>query len=247
MGDAAQAQVTRGGAPVAEFDPETMASRRVEGLFAAGEVLDVDGRSGGFNLHWAWASGIVAGEAAARVAHVTGAGRRRQLKRHCVIVVRNLALPLSAGGPSAQGALASAAARRLGIDETRIASVRITKRSVDARRKSNVHFVATLEVTLDDATGEDEDGRGEPRGGRRRVRRGRPAAARHRETGGRPQGAPRRRGRGPGRAVRSARSGSVGCAPTRARARRAGRHAHPSGGGVHPRGRARPGVQHPVR
>ena len=68
MGDAAQAQVTRGGASVEEFDPETMASHLVEGLFAAGEVLDIDGRSGGFNLHWAWASGIVAGEAAARCA-----------------------------------------------------------------------------------------------------------------------------------------------------------------------------------
>jgi hypothetical protein len=66
MGDAKQAQVMRGGASVAQFDPETMASRRVEGLFAAGEVLDIDGRSGGHNLHWAWASGIVAGEAAAR-------------------------------------------------------------------------------------------------------------------------------------------------------------------------------------
>jgi predicted Rossmann fold flavoprotein len=68
VGDANQAQVTRGGASVDEFDPDTMASRRVEGLFAAGEVLDVDGRSGGFNLHWAWASGIAAGEAAARLA-----------------------------------------------------------------------------------------------------------------------------------------------------------------------------------
>lgn len=65
MGDAAQAQVTRGGASVDQFDPTSMASMRVAGLFAAGEVLDVDGRSGGFNLHWAWASGIVAGEAAA--------------------------------------------------------------------------------------------------------------------------------------------------------------------------------------
>lgn len=67
-GDARQAQVTRGGASVAEFDPSTMASRVVDGLFAAGEVLDIDGRSGGFNLHWAWASGITAGEAAARMA-----------------------------------------------------------------------------------------------------------------------------------------------------------------------------------
>lgn len=68
MGDANQAQVTRGGASVTEFDSITMASRVADGLFAAGEVLDVDGRSGGFNLHWAWASGIVAGEAAARSA-----------------------------------------------------------------------------------------------------------------------------------------------------------------------------------
>lgn len=68
LADAGQAQVTRGGAAVAEFVPDTMASRRVDGLFAAGEVLDIDGRSGGFNLHWAWASGIVAGESAARAA-----------------------------------------------------------------------------------------------------------------------------------------------------------------------------------
>jgi len=70
MGDASQSQVTRGGADVAEFDSSSLASRRIDGLFAAGEVLDVDGRSGGFNLHWAWASGIVAGESAAR--HATG-------------------------------------------------------------------------------------------------------------------------------------------------------------------------------
>lgn len=68
MGDARQAQVTRGGASVAGFDPTTLESRLVGGLFAAGEVLDIDGRSGGYNLHWAWASGIVAGEGAARFA-----------------------------------------------------------------------------------------------------------------------------------------------------------------------------------
>jgi len=67
-GDAAQSQVTRGGASVAEFDSRTMHSRLVGGLFAAGEVLDVDGRCGGFNLHWAWASGILAGEGAGRYA-----------------------------------------------------------------------------------------------------------------------------------------------------------------------------------
>ena len=73
IGDASQAQVTRGGGSVLEFDPNTMASRHADGLFAAGEVLDIDGRSGGFNLHWAWASGIVAGQAAARWAMECGA------------------------------------------------------------------------------------------------------------------------------------------------------------------------------
>jgi len=73
MADGRKAQVTRGGASVAQFDPDTMASRVVDGLFAAGEVLDIDGRSGGFNLHWAWASGIVAGQVAARVAGASAA------------------------------------------------------------------------------------------------------------------------------------------------------------------------------
>ena len=56
-----QAQVTAGGMDTAQFDPATMESRLVPGLYACGEVLDVDGRCGGFNLQWAWASGILAG------------------------------------------------------------------------------------------------------------------------------------------------------------------------------------------
>ena len=60
------AQVTAGGASVAEFEPQTLESKRVPGLFACGEVLDVDGDCGGFNLQWAWSSGRLAGEAAAK-------------------------------------------------------------------------------------------------------------------------------------------------------------------------------------
>ena len=56
------AQVTAGGVRTAEFDPETLQSRRVPGLYACGEVLDVDGDCGGYNLQWAWASGLLAGE-----------------------------------------------------------------------------------------------------------------------------------------------------------------------------------------
>ena len=55
------AQVTAGGIVTAEFDPETLQSRIVPGLYAAGEVLDVDGDCGGFNLQWAWSSGLLAG------------------------------------------------------------------------------------------------------------------------------------------------------------------------------------------
>ncbi len=56
-----QAQVTVGGIRAGEFDPVTLESRRCPGLFACGEVLNVDGTCGGFNLQWAWSSGYVAG------------------------------------------------------------------------------------------------------------------------------------------------------------------------------------------
>lgn len=55
------AQVTAGGLKTEEFDPETMESRLHPGLFACGELLDVDGDCGGYNLQWAWASGRLAG------------------------------------------------------------------------------------------------------------------------------------------------------------------------------------------
>ena len=55
------AQVTAGGIVTDEFDPETMESRIVPGLYACGEVLDIDGDCGGYNLQWAWSSGRLAG------------------------------------------------------------------------------------------------------------------------------------------------------------------------------------------
>ena len=60
----AVAEATAGGVPLSEVRLETMESRIRPGLFFAGEVLDVDGRIGGFNFQWAWASGFVAGSAA---------------------------------------------------------------------------------------------------------------------------------------------------------------------------------------
>jgi len=59
-----RAEVTRGGVDTAELSSQTMESRKVAGLYFIGEVVDVTGRLGGFNLHWAWASGAAAGRAA---------------------------------------------------------------------------------------------------------------------------------------------------------------------------------------
>jgi len=52
--------------PLEEVKLETMESRKCPGLYLAGEVLDVDGRIGGFNFQWAWSSGYVAGSAVAQ-------------------------------------------------------------------------------------------------------------------------------------------------------------------------------------
>ena len=60
------AQVTAGGILTSEFDPQTMESRLVPGLYACGEVLDIDGDCGGFNLQWAWSSGRCAGYTAGK-------------------------------------------------------------------------------------------------------------------------------------------------------------------------------------
>ena len=61
----AEAIVTAGGVKVGEVVPGTMASKLVEGLYFAGEILDVDAYTGGFNLQIAWATGYLAGLSAA--------------------------------------------------------------------------------------------------------------------------------------------------------------------------------------
>jgi predicted Rossmann fold flavoprotein len=59
------AEVTAGGVPLKEVDFRTMQSRKVEGLHLIGEMLDCDGRIGGFNFQWAWSTGYIAGRAVA--------------------------------------------------------------------------------------------------------------------------------------------------------------------------------------
>ncbi len=64
-----EAQVTAGGIDTLEIDPETLRSKKVSGLYFAGEIMDVDGECGGYNLQWAWSTGRIAGLAAAASLH----------------------------------------------------------------------------------------------------------------------------------------------------------------------------------
>lgn len=67
MGDIRNAQVARGGFAISHFNPATMEAYDQPNLFVVGEALDVDAPCGGYNLHWAWTSGVLAGKAAAAV------------------------------------------------------------------------------------------------------------------------------------------------------------------------------------
>ena len=69
-----KAIVTAGGVKLDEIDPRTMASRKVEGLYFCGEVMDIDADTGGYNLQAAFSTGYVAGESAGEyVASLSGA------------------------------------------------------------------------------------------------------------------------------------------------------------------------------
>lgn len=61
------AQVTAGGVDVGDINQKTLESMLVPGLYFAGEIIDIDGACGGYNLQWAWSSGFVAGECAASI------------------------------------------------------------------------------------------------------------------------------------------------------------------------------------
>ena len=63
--DYGEAVITRGGLHVKEVNPSTMESTKCAGLYFAGEILDLDGLTGGFNLQIAWSTGYLAGEHAA--------------------------------------------------------------------------------------------------------------------------------------------------------------------------------------
>lgn len=62
-----EAQVTSGGIKTSEIEKKTMESKLINGLYFAGELIDVDGKCGGYNLQWAWTSGFIAGKSASQL------------------------------------------------------------------------------------------------------------------------------------------------------------------------------------
>jgi predicted Rossmann fold flavoprotein len=69
------AEVTAGGVPLEEINFRTMESKLVPGLYLIGEILDCDGRIGGFNFQWAWATGFLAGRGVSASVRVDGEAR----------------------------------------------------------------------------------------------------------------------------------------------------------------------------
>jgi hypothetical protein len=62
LGNFDSAMITKGGVKLSEVDPKTMCSKIINNLYFAGEILDLDGPTGGFNLQVCWTTGYVAGE-----------------------------------------------------------------------------------------------------------------------------------------------------------------------------------------
>ncbi len=95
------AQATAGGIATAGFRPDTLESRQVPGLYAAGEVLDIDGDCGGFNLQWAWASGCLAGRKAAEalIREATDGGRHAAMDKQFRTAVKDRRHRFGEDGP----------------------------------------------------------------------------------------------------------------------------------------------------
>lgn len=85
------AQVTAGGISTDGFRPDTLESKIVRGLYAAGEVLDIDGDCGGYNLQWAWASGVLAGRKAAEavIREAVDGGKSAAMEKQFRAAVKN--------------------------------------------------------------------------------------------------------------------------------------------------------------
>ncbi len=136
------AQVTVGGLNLKEIDPDTMEVRKCPGVFAAGEMLDVDGDCGGYNLHLAFAGGICGAEAIIRSVKAEQETNTLRLS--------SVRLPIGYD-ETTDLALRRAAAKALFLPLSYIRKASLARRSVDARNKADVFYLATLEVEVADA------------------------------------------------------------------------------------------------
>ena len=134
--DFSAAQVTAGGVPLTELDPHTMASKKAPGLYLAGEMLNIHGDRGGYNLHFAWASGISGRKK--RSLSLSEGGKT-------MIRISDISMPLH----YTDEALRRAAAKKLHTDAQKLKKLALVKRSVDARKKQDVRFVVTVDVETD--------------------------------------------------------------------------------------------------
>ena len=124
-----EAVVTRGGVDVREVDPRTMGSRLVPGLWFAGEILDLDAYTGGFNLQIAWSTGRAAGRAAAAYSE-----RKRSMK--------NIKVAIDGPGGAGKSTMAKALAKECSLNY------------VDTGAMYRTIGLAVLRAGLDPADGE---------------------------------------------------------------------------------------------
>ena len=122
--------MTAGGIPLQEVKETTLESRKTKGLFLAGELLDVDGPCGGYNLQWAWASGYA----------LAGLCRERRF----MIQVQQLKLPVG----HKENALLEALISKLHVKKDEILSFEVAKRSLDARKKPELFYSYVVNVQV---------------------------------------------------------------------------------------------------
>ena len=131
-----QAQVCSGGVDTREINPDTMESLLVKGIYFAGEIVDVDGICGGYNLQWAWSSAYVAGSSEYIIPKnqtSTNKYRISQVKlqiEHEFSDIKNKLM------------------KQFELDSEEIISIDILKKSIDARKKPQLYYTYTLVIEL---------------------------------------------------------------------------------------------------
>lgn len=142
--DIAQAQVCAGGVDTREIDAASMMSKLIPGLFFAGEVVDIDGICGGYNLQWAWSSGYVAGSHAGEYAHP---GKKRTGRNEEIMIrINQIKLPVTHDTVQLEQKIKKA----LKLKADTPFQYQIVKKSIDARKKPDLFYVYSVDVETSD-------------------------------------------------------------------------------------------------